>query len=451
MIVAVTGASGQLGVALVRRLLADRQVERVVSIDLRVPVISSGKLRHIQGDIRTLDLTAHLRGCDSLVHLAFLVSGNYPRAIMDSVNIDGSKRVFFQAVDAGVRHLVFASSAAAYGAFSDQPIPLTEESPRRYQHDFAYAATKQRVEEFLDELETSDPNLSVARLRPAMVIGPYMDHPLQDLLRRGRLPYTSTPLQAVWEDDVVEAFVLAVKGKVHGAYNLGAEEARPARDLAAALGIKVLRIPQGWEGWAARACSVLAPTGLTHSVDPAWLRLTNARLVVSSEKARRELNWNPRYGTVTAVFQRYLTLAPGRLDLRLSWFMRLAHLGGVYGPPTSELRKVYLLIQLDLTGRGGGRFSVAVRDGQVSIRRRQPSAPDAIVTLDASLFRRILSGKTSWGKEQLVGKIRAEGQAHAPMVVAGIISTYRSSLSQPGLAGMVTRGFSRWVEAGTNR
>ena len=49
-----------------------------------------------------LQIGKHLAACDAVIHLAYLVSGYYRRALADSVNIEGSKNIFTQAADAGV-------------------------------------------------------------------------------------------------------------------------------------------------------------------------------------------------------------------------------------------------------------------------------------------------------------------------------------------------------------
>src|SRR5436309_1542467 len=136
MKVAVTGGSGQLGTLVLRRLVDDRSVKRIVSIDVRPPLIVSGKVQPVECDVRAPDLARHLHGMDALVHLAFVVARYEKREVMDAINVDGSKNVFRAAAAAGLKRIVYSSSVAAYGVLPGQPQPIVEDTPRRYQGDF---------------------------------------------------------------------------------------------------------------------------------------------------------------------------------------------------------------------------------------------------------------------------------------------------------------------------
>ena len=65
MRIVVIGGSGQLGSCVLRRLLADRAVRSVVSLDVRPPRIASGKLDARTADVRDPDLARHFEGADA--------------------------------------------------------------------------------------------------------------------------------------------------------------------------------------------------------------------------------------------------------------------------------------------------------------------------------------------------------------------------------------------------
>src|SRR5881394_2706923 len=242
MRVAVTGGSGQLGTLVLRRLADERSVKEIVALDVRPPLIVSGKLRDVRADVRDPKIAEMLSGCDAVVHLAFLVAKRGARELQDDVNVRGSANVFAAAVKAGVKQILYASSVAAYGVVPGLPVPVVEETPRTRQPGFWYACAKHDVEARLDELEREHPDLAVARLRPAILIGRRMEHQLGAALRRRLLPDGGS-LPLVWDEDAADGFLLALKSAARGAFNLSADEPLPARDLAAAAGMRVLRVP----------------------------------------------------------------------------------------------------------------------------------------------------------------------------------------------------------------
>ena len=105
MQVAVTGGSGQLGTLVLRRLIRDRAVKRIVSLDVRPPMVASPKLHAVIADVRDTDLARRFEGCEALAHLAFLVAASPPRDVFWSVNVEGSKNVFRAAVSAGIQRI----------------------------------------------------------------------------------------------------------------------------------------------------------------------------------------------------------------------------------------------------------------------------------------------------------------------------------------------------------
>src|SRR5205085_7255615 len=133
----------------------------IAALAPRPPLIVSGKLRVVRADVRDKGIGAHLKDCDALVHLAFMLAKRADRRTQDEVNVEGSKNVFRAAVDAGVKRIVYASSVAAYGVVPGLPVPVVESTPRTRQPGFWYACAKYDVEAFLDELEAAHPEISI--------------------------------------------------------------------------------------------------------------------------------------------------------------------------------------------------------------------------------------------------------------------------------------------------
>jgi nucleoside-diphosphate-sugar epimerase len=447
MRVAVTGSSGQLGTQVLRRLLDDRAIQGVVAIDLQPPRLLGRKLQAVKADVRDPEIGSHLAGCDALVHLAFVVAQQRPRGLVDSINVGGSKNVFAAAAKAGVRALVYTSSVAAYGVVSGHPSPIVEETPRILQDGFPYAAAKYRVEEFLDGFEKEHPELAVARLRPSILIGPGMDHPLGAALRRGYIPDFGAPtLPLVWNEDVADAVLLALRKRARGAFILSADEQLDAAGLARASGLRHLPVRRPVALAVARLSPLLARVGLLRAeIDRAWIESNDAALTFSSAKARTELGWTPRYPTCADVIRRYVEAVPARLDRRLQLFAGLVDLAGRFGPAQPELRGFRSRIHLALTGRGGGDICITVEGEQVRASLRAPQPPTAIVTLPASLMLDLLAGRAEVSTAQLTGRIRIEGEGHAFLLFGGLVSQFRSTAEAQGARGRVGRLLQRLI------
>jgi nucleoside-diphosphate-sugar epimerase len=312
MRVAVTGASGQLGAQLLRRLLADPSITEVVSIDRAPAAVLDPRVQHHQRDIREPGLDALFAGCEAVFHLAFVVLNHLPRAEFDSINVGGSKNVFEAAARAKVPYVLYTSSVASYGVVPGHPDPIDERTPRRHQPDFPYAATKNEVEAFLDVFEPAHPEMAITRLRPAIIIGPNGTGPTDDQLRHHVWVMSSEHgMPLVWQDDVVQAAILAFQKRARGAFVLAADEAMAGNRLAAAAGWHCVRVPSGVRR---RLGLGLAKLGKFRklTLDPSWLIHLDVRMRFSSQKARDELGWRPECPTCVSILQRYAALVPSQ-------------------------------------------------------------------------------------------------------------------------------------------
>lgn len=441
MRVAVTGGSGQLGTLVLRRLADTRAVKEIVALDLRPPLMVSGKLRPIVADVRDPGLAQHFQGCDALIHLAFLVAKRGRREWQDDVNVRGSANVFDQALQAGVRRILYASSVAAYGVVPGLPVPVVETTPRTRQENFWYSCAKFDVEERLDQLEAAHPDLSVLRLRPAILIGRRMEHQLGAAMRAGYFPDGgSMPL--VWDEDVADAFLLALESGARGAFNLAAEEPLSSRELARAGGLRYLRLPRAPLRLLEK---LVAGLRLLPPADPGWLAAADFPLVYSSAKARAELGWKPRCPTAREVMRCSAENVPRRLDRRIAVFARVVDGASRREPLRADLKGHEAVVHLDLTGPGGGDFTLRAHDGRVRLQRGAPRPAQATVTLKAATLLDLLAGRTDLAGAQLSGRLRVDGQALSGMLVSGLIESFRAASRLPGLRGLFARRLARWM------
>ncbi len=402
-VVAVTGGSGQLGTLVLRRLLEDDGIERVISIDPRLPVVAGAKLQAIAGDVRDPDFARHLQGADALIHCAFMVSNGERSEAFRVVNVEGSKNVFRAAVAARVKTIVFVSSITAYGVVPGHPVPIVETTPRVRQIDLAYAACKFDVEEFLDEVEPQHPDIAISRIRANVLIGRRMQHFLGHVLRIGWIPDLGVPLPIVWDEDVADLLTLAMRRRARGAFNATAEELLPSRELAERTGTTAVRVwPVLLMAYTA-AYELLTRFNVHLLSDPAWVRNTAAPLIGSSERARRELGWTPRFPTATSVVDRFRAVSPWRLDVRLLLVLWMLGRATQRSPKILAGRSCRLF--LCLNGPVAGDFTLIVKDGTMRARAGAPSLPTSTVTMTAELFRELLAGRTSLDAAMASGQI----------------------------------------------
>jgi nucleoside-diphosphate-sugar epimerase len=394
-VVAVTGGSGQLGTHVLRRLLDDADIARVISIDRRPPVIASAKLESVVGDVCDADFARHLQGVDAVIHCAFIISGSERSGVFRAVNVEGSKNVFRASASAGVKTIVFVSSITAYGVVPGHPVPIVETTPRMRQDDFAYAACKFDVEAFLDEVEPQHPDIAISRIRANVLMGRRMPHLLGDVLRIGWIPdLDGVPLPIVWDEDVADLLVLALRRRARGAFNATADELLPSPALADRTGARAVRPWRVVLAVHAALYDILSRLNLHLLSDPSWATRTRAPLIGSSDKAKRELGWSPRYPTAVAVVQQFRAVSPWRLDVWL--LVALWMLGRATRHASGSLAGRSGRLFLCLNGPVAGDFSLIVNDGRMRVRAGVPPFPTSTVTMTAALFRDLLAGRASF-------------------------------------------------------
>ena len=324
MRVAVVGASGNLGTAVLRALREEPAVHSVVAIARRVPrtpppapydvawhgVDLSEPPDARDDEVVVARLAQSFEGADAVVHLAWAMQPTHDRDQRRRTNVDGTRRVLSAVARAGVPHLVVASSVGAYAPVRDDE-PRTEDWAVEPVPSSDYAVDKVENERLLDEVESAYPAMVVTRLRPALVfqraagssIERYFLGPLLPaaVLRR-RLPVLPWPsgfrVQAVHSDDLGDLVRRVLVRRAGGAFNVAGPGILRGPEVASVMAHgRSVDVP------VAAVRAAVSAGWRTHGValSPGWIDLAAGVPVLSTARAREVLDWEPRWSAVEAL------------------------------------------------------------------------------------------------------------------------------------------------------
>ncbi|HEX7167937.1 MAG TPA: NAD-dependent epimerase/dehydratase family protein [Acidimicrobiales bacterium] len=293
--IVVVGSASRLGERVVARL-RDAGVEPV-GIDRR----ARPGVVDVVGDVDDLDLKPRLHGAACVVHLAGPLALG---AVLDA------------AADASVGHVVVASSATVYGAWPDNPVPLTEDVPLRPNPGFVFAARAAEGERRAAEWRDGHPDATVAVLRFVPVLLPGGETWLSETLARPSLLRPADllpPVQVLHVEDAAAAVAHAAMAGLDGTFNVAPETSVPgdtARALSAA-GIP-LPLPERAAAIAERWAWRLRVGGVPRPAEP----YRQHPWVVASDRLRAT-GWSPSYSAEEALVacrkgSRWRELSPKR-------------------------------------------------------------------------------------------------------------------------------------------
>ena len=248
MRIAITGATGYVGSALIRRLISASWVESIAAVDMRPAKIHyPDTVRFIDHDVRESmdDLFAEFAP-DAVVHLAWVMEpGRDEKAIRD-INLGGTANALAATVAGNARYFLYFGSSTVYGPHPDNPEWLTEESTPRPSPGFQYAVDKLSAERLIEDFTASNPSVKVAILRGCPVMGPNADNFISRAFAKPVLIGMSgydPPMQLLHEDDLVDLIELCLRERITGLYNVASEGVIRWSEMADILGRSVITLP----------------------------------------------------------------------------------------------------------------------------------------------------------------------------------------------------------------
>jgi dihydroflavonol-4-reductase len=323
----VTGATGFVGVAVARALIASQwQVRVLVRKGSDRSNLQGLNVDPVAGDLTdAASLERAAEGCEGLFHVA----ADYRLGVRDPAelyhnNVEGTRNVLNAARRAGVRRMVYTSSVATVGIPTDGT-PGNEQTPVALENMIGhYKRSKFLAEQVVREAAREGQSVVIAS--PSTPVGPgdIKPTPTGQLVldaAAGRMPaYVDTGLNIVHVDDVALGHLLAYqRGQAGERYILGGEDMtlqQILRGISELVGRKPPRVRLPYAvvlPMAYVAEGVAKLTGRSGRLTLEGVRMSRKIMFFSSARAVRELgySWRPP----VAAFQDAITWfrAQGRL------------------------------------------------------------------------------------------------------------------------------------------
>ena len=305
MRIVITGASGNVGTALLRRLgtaghelvgLCRRPPEAVPPYD--TPTWRALDLADEAAEAQLADVVA---GADAVVHLAWGFQPSHDVGYLERVGVGGTRAVVRAVGRARVPHLVHMSSVGAYSPGPDGA-RVDESWPTGGIATLAYSRHKAAAERILDEYERGHPDGPVvARMRPGLIVqrdsgsallryGIPSFVPAATLRHIPLLPIDrSLVVPIVHSDDVADAVARVLDRRASGSFNLAADPPVTREVIARVLHARPVHLPRE----VLRTAAALAWHARLQPLDPGWLDLAFAAPLLDTSRARRQLGWTP--------------------------------------------------------------------------------------------------------------------------------------------------------------
>ncbi len=297
----ITGATGFVGGALLRRLAAEESAYRVRAAVRRVGgVWPEGVEPVVVADLdAATDWRIPLAGVEVVVHMAARVhimndGSADPVAEFRRVNVEGTRRLARQAAEAGVKRFIYMSSIKVNGEFTEPGCPFTNADVPAPADP--YGISKHEAEQALWHV-AAETGMEVVVIRPPLVYGPGVKANFGSMMRwlaRGvPLPFagvSSNRRSLVALDNLVDLVVVCLghPAAAHQTFLVSDGEDISTADLMRRMGralgrpSRVFYMPLLWLKWGA---VVLNKPGL-------YQRLCGS-LQLDIERTRQMLDWSP--------------------------------------------------------------------------------------------------------------------------------------------------------------
>lgn len=292
MRIVVTGASGFIGTALSRELLARGHAVRAAVRHSPAPASSGLQHVHVPDISADFNRGALLDDAEAVVHLAAIAHRGASKAELRRVNVDATLRLA-EAAAGRVRRFVFLSSVKVHGEDSGSRAFRESDAPRP---EDAYGRSKLAAEQGLRELADRS-GLELIVIRPPLVYGPGVKANFLRLLRwvdsGWPLPFGSVDNRRslINADNLVDAIACCVEHPAaRGSFLVSDAESVSTPELVSRIA-RVLNRP---------ARLIATPLALLHLAGfvagrSGEIRRLTGNLVVDISRASQVLDWRPTH------------------------------------------------------------------------------------------------------------------------------------------------------------
>ncbi|HEY2775196.1 MAG TPA: NAD-dependent epimerase/dehydratase family protein [Candidatus Binatia bacterium] len=306
--VLLTGATGLLGNAIARLLVADgRTVRALVRSPARAWAVVPEACELVAGDVTDASSVLEAtRGCSVVYHASGLPEQWLAdEREFDRVNVDGTRNIIAAAKACSVRRLVYASTIDVF-RFPPPGRPFDESEIDASPKATAYERSKQVADRLVTDEVTR--GLPAVFLHPSGIYGPGpltspgTNHLIADLVR-GKVPMLLPgAIPMVFSDDVARGHLLAEQHAEIGARYILSESTLSLTEIAAAVRAATggaSRVPPVMPVGVASIVAAVGEfvsgwTGRLPLLPRGQLTFLQYGAVPAADKARRELGWNPR-------------------------------------------------------------------------------------------------------------------------------------------------------------
>lgn len=298
----ITGAGGYLGSVLTARLATLPEVTAVTGMvnRSRPAMPLPDNVRLVELDVRSPELADAMAGHDVVIHSAFIVQWlkKMPAAVRDDINLGGTRNIARAVIKNRGARLIYASSGAVYDPrYAHGKEALTEEAPLNGGDTPMYYWNSKAIAERLLVKELAGHKAVLTRFRMSYIIGPHNRATVPGFRTNAVLfPGYNPRTQFIHEHDVAQAFALALRTDLPGAFNVVPDDAIRMADVFKLMGAQPRRIPV----WLARLVSFIRWNYLDSPTHPSWVRATLVDFTASNAKLRAA-GWAPRYTSAEAI------------------------------------------------------------------------------------------------------------------------------------------------------